>query len=236
MSEYTKGPWRHYTKPQPNGCPIVGTGYGLMVAQIAHSVNEPDQHDIAVANAKLITAAPDLFEALQDALSDLEFLKNAPGSSQAKPVDGTIKAARAALTKAGGLSTVKKNDREILELAAKAAGYKILGWNDQHGVDVAILVDGSFWQPLIENKLTDRMGDAMRLAMKLRLLGAPSMELQYIMAMGADDPEEATCRAIVCAAANKAGDDESTPLKIHLPLNSFMDDWDASGMDAYDDL
>lgn len=233
MSEYTKGPWRYYTKPQPNGCPIVGTGYGLMVAQIAHSVNEPDQRDTAVANAKLITAAPDLFEALQDALSDLEFLKNAP---DAKPNDNTIKAARSALTKAGGSTTAKKNDRKILELAAKAAGYKILGWNDQHGVDLAILSDGSLWQPLVKNKITDRMGDAMRLAMKLRLLAAPSMQLQYVMGLGADDPEEATCLAIVRAAANMVAQDDSAPLKINLPLNSFEDDWDASGMDAYDDL
>lgn len=58
----------------------------------------------------------------------------------------------------------------------------------------------------------------------------------YVMAMGADDPEEATCLAIVRAAANMVGQDEPAPLKINLPLNSFEDDWDASGMDAYDDL
>jgi hypothetical protein len=130
----------------------------------------------------------------------------------------------------------KDSDREILELAAKAAGYTIVGWNDQHGFEVAVLSDGSFWQPLTKNKITDRAGDALRLAMKLRLLGAPSMELAYIMAMGSDDPEEATCLAIVRAAANMVGQDDPAPLKIILPLNSFEDDWDASGMDAYDDL
>ena len=60
-------------------------------------------------------------------------------------------------------------DREMLELAAKAAGKKIIGWNDQYGVDVAVLDDHSFWQPLLENHLTDCMGDALRLAVKYRI-------------------------------------------------------------------
>ena len=42
--------------------------------------------------------------------------------------------------------------------------------------------------------------------------------------------------AIVRAAANMVGQDDSAPLKINLPPNSFEDDWNASGMDAYDDL
>jgi len=61
------------------------------------------------------------------------------------------------------------NDRELLELAAKAIGRRIAGWNQQHGVEVAVLDDGSFWQPLSENHITDCMGDALRLAVKLRL-------------------------------------------------------------------
>ena len=60
-----------------------------------------------------------------------------------------------------------ENDRELLELAAKAAGHQIVGWNEQHGVDVAVMKDGSFWQPLLENPITDCMGDALRLAVKL---------------------------------------------------------------------
>lgn len=119
------------------------------------------------------------------------------------------------------------------------AKYASIPWSRDRShqiVDVAVLSDGSFWQPLTQNKITDRMGDAMRLAMKLRLLAAPSMELQYVMALGADDPEEATCLAIVRAAANMVGQDESAPLKINLPPNSFEDDWNASGMDAYDEL
>lgn len=60
-------------------------------------------------------------------------------------------------------------DRELLELAAKAAGFVITGWNRQRGEDVAVLSDGSYWQPLLKNGITDCDGDALRLAMKLRL-------------------------------------------------------------------
>ena len=67
-AKHTPGPWRFYTEPQPNGCPIVGNGRGLMLAMLAHSVNYPDQRDEANANARLIAAAPELLEALQDML------------------------------------------------------------------------------------------------------------------------------------------------------------------------
>lgn len=36
-----------------------------MVCMLAHSVNEPDQRDEALANARLICAAPDMAEALR---------------------------------------------------------------------------------------------------------------------------------------------------------------------------
>lgn len=36
-----------------------------MVAMLAHSVNEPGQEEEAIANARLIAAAPDLLEALK---------------------------------------------------------------------------------------------------------------------------------------------------------------------------
>ena len=63
-AKHTPGPWRFYTEPQPNGCPIVGNGRGLMLAMLAHSVNYPAQRDEANANARLIAAAPELLEAL----------------------------------------------------------------------------------------------------------------------------------------------------------------------------
>ena len=61
--KFTPGNWRFYTKPQPNGCPIVGSN-GLMVCMLAHSVNYPDQEEEAISNAKLISSAPELFDAL----------------------------------------------------------------------------------------------------------------------------------------------------------------------------
>ena len=112
------------------------------------------------------------------------------------------------------------DDRKMLELAAKAMGRKIIGWNARNNEYVAILDDGSYWQPLIENHITDCMGDALRLAVKLRILfrNPPSMK-NWVRASGAiwngdvlvrkvvadeqthDDPYAATRRAIVRAAA-----------------------------------
>ena len=64
MSKHTPGPWS-VGVPGPNGCPTIGTNYGLMTAMIAHSRNEPDQVEECNANANLIAAAPDLLEALE---------------------------------------------------------------------------------------------------------------------------------------------------------------------------
>lgn len=63
-TQHTPGPWSASFKPQPNGCPIVGAN-GLMVAMLAHSINHKDQSEIAMANARLIAAAPDLLSALE---------------------------------------------------------------------------------------------------------------------------------------------------------------------------
>ena len=64
-TQHTPGPWNFYTEPQPNGCPLVGSR-GLMVAMLAHTVNQDDQRETALANARLISAAPDLLEACQN--------------------------------------------------------------------------------------------------------------------------------------------------------------------------
>ena len=61
MSKHTPGPWAFYTEPQPNGCPIVGAR-GLMVCMLAHTVNQPEQRGEALANARLISAAPEMWE------------------------------------------------------------------------------------------------------------------------------------------------------------------------------
>lgn len=95
------------------------------------------------------------------------------------------------------------SDKELLELAAKAAGYD----KTRTCVDewFWVLTDDNDWHPW--NPLSDD-GDALRLAVKLSidLLFMPEQELVY--ADGApeecrfsDDPYAATRRAIVRAAA-----------------------------------
>ena len=105
------------------------------------------------------------------------------------------------------------DDTKLLELAAASYGQRIVAWNTQHGGHpVAVLDGGTFWQPLHENALTDCMGDALRLAVKMAL------EIRHGVGMvtAAGDcvweevdtanytREEATRRAIVRAAAAMA--------------------------------
>lgn len=98
------------------------------------------------------------------------------------------------------------SDRELLELAAKAAGLTIIHWNeDGPRIQSEGCKTGYFWTPLSDD------GDAFRLLVKLRLplrdgfngtvetgnekSGWPIWELY------GDDPHAATRRAIVRAAA-----------------------------------
>ena len=109
-------------------------------------------------------------------------------------------------------------DRELLELAAKAAGHKIVEWTkDGNGVEVAIIVRGDGdgfskrpWQPLHENQMTDSDGDALRLAVKLRLvlllelprIGiGPRMDGPEVYVEEDEDEYAATRLAITRAAA-----------------------------------
>lgn len=68
-------------------------------------------------------------------------------------------------------NTPTMDDRTLIERAAKAYGIEIFGWTKcRLGVDVAIyLMDGMecYFQPLLNNTLTDCMGDALRLAVEL---------------------------------------------------------------------
>jgi hypothetical protein len=111
------------------------------------------------------------------------------------------------------------NDRELLELAAKAAGIKVptkkdAPWEgiDERGIyrDISFGGDGtrhSYWNPLTDD------GDALRLAVRLRIVvnawgagacavavfpgGSESIREPHY----GEDPERATRRAIVMAAA-----------------------------------
>jgi hypothetical protein len=113
-------------------------------------------------------------------------------------------------------------DRELLELAAKAAGIRFDGFDEDRGVDIWWLPDLSRydkWNPL------DDDGDALRLAVKLRLstkdfrpVDAPDLKVPGMIEVwdGDEDTENpvetywyqigddrlaATRRAIVRAAA-----------------------------------
>ena len=103
-------------------------------------------------------------------------------------------------------------DRELLELAAKAAGIQVSGWSiDQSkGMRMESWPDGEFlrfWSPLEDD------GDALRLAVKLGMTISLSNHIHATEVWGfdefwhticnthEDDPYAATRRAIVRAAA-----------------------------------
>ena len=72
-----------------------------------------------------------------------------------------------------------KTDRELLELAAKAAGIKVRIWEGHTGVMCAIDDDhhGSMWMPLTDD------GDALRLAVKLGIGVQSYRYLKYSVAV-----------------------------------------------------
>lgn len=98
-TKHTQGPWEFYTEPQPNGLPIVGTR-GLMVAMLAHSINHEAQRETALANARLIAAAPELLKALQALVDAYE--KDAAEAFHQPWLKPVAIAARAAIAKATG--------------------------------------------------------------------------------------------------------------------------------------
>ena len=101
------------------------------------------------------------------------------------------------------------SDRELLELAAKAAGYKFLKYHEDHGLSglwaeinkPAPESCTSRWNPIVND------GDALRLAVKMkmdiRIYGADvRVACCGVIAMeGPPDFDSATRRAIVRAAA-----------------------------------
>ena len=100
--------------------------------------------------------------------------------------------------------TAKTTDRELLELAAKAAGIELISWTNMY--DACDEIGGRFitrprgepWNPLEDD------GDALRLAVKLGLFTGPEFfhfrSLERFAGQDADD-YTANRRAIVRAAA-----------------------------------
>jgi hypothetical protein len=112
------------------------------------------------------------------------------------------------------------NDRELLELAAKAAGYEKIEYNDlkgsmldiRYGRDEAIWNGEDYWNPLVDDY------EALRLAVKLgffiyqikvdnQKITVVEWDFDHVGKtmifdeMHKDDPYAATRRAIVRAAA-----------------------------------
>ena len=94
------------------------------------------------------------------------------------------------------------NDRELLELAAKAAGIEF--HIDNLDACPKLVINGRVWNPLTDD------GDALRLAVKLEINILPSMEecsarnpgySAWNNELATTDPYAATRRAIVRAAA-----------------------------------
>lgn len=71
-----------------------------MVAMLAHSVNYQDQKEEALANAKLISAAPNLLEALEEIANDYADRFDLNSESTNHGIKYAIQQARAAIAKA----------------------------------------------------------------------------------------------------------------------------------------
>lgn len=102
MSKHTPGPWRVGT-PGPNGLYTVGTRQGLMTAMVAHSANHLAECEQTIADARLIAAAPELLDALQNILMHIGKGRENDVDWVCEPIHSDeIKAARAAIAKATG--------------------------------------------------------------------------------------------------------------------------------------
>lgn len=92
-SDWTPGPWMAAAKPSSIiGWPVVAPhSMGRSVCSVTHG------HDEGAANAHLIAAAPELYEALAAIVADWD---NKQGPTET--IGALIKRARAALAKARG--------------------------------------------------------------------------------------------------------------------------------------
>lgn len=104
-------------------------------------------------------------------------------------------------------------DRELIELAARAAGIELCIWGTKGEENIAIMPSGRPWNPLADD------GDAFRLAVKLQLIVRCYANVVIVDGDGisvmesySDDPYAATRRAITRAAAEigKAMNQEQT--------------------------
>lgn len=91
------------------------------------------------------------------------------------------------------------DDRMLLERVAAAAEVDIETWSNCNAGGFVRGGSGVFWNPLIND------GDALRLAVRLELLGRACFhEIRAAALRAGGDPYSATRRAIVCTAARLA--------------------------------
>lgn len=95
MSKHTKGPWKAVYMPEEGGDHVIIAASGISVAlSIGGTASE-------IPNARLIAAAPELLEALEDLITVTSILEpTCLGDEGAK--DNAIYLARSAIAKATG--------------------------------------------------------------------------------------------------------------------------------------
>jgi len=102
-TKHTTGPWAletvpttcgvcHKVGPFPGKRPVDKPRYACLYADYPSKGNQPD--DELEANARLIVAAPDMYDALRELLAAWDEFQN--------PADGVAQDARAAIAKAEG--------------------------------------------------------------------------------------------------------------------------------------
>ena len=94
MSKWTPGPWDYDPEPSSGRIDVYTSRWDVMAVQlIAEASARNVDLDEALANAALLSAAPDLVEALEDLVNEI---------AEYNPTNINLTAARAALDKAKG--------------------------------------------------------------------------------------------------------------------------------------
>lgn len=102
-----------------------------------------------------------------------------------------------------------KTDRELVKLAAKAAGIELRRWNEMLACfELAAesdLTDGGFWNPWVDDchafRLAVKLGLRIEHARQYAVCYSGSCMAEQFTERWTDDPYAATRRAIVRAAA-----------------------------------
>lgn len=104
MSKHTEGPWRLHASAdvEPFHIGISAKNHELMAQVVVQMDGDELQSPELVANARLIAAAPELLQALQEAYEDLKYLHKARDADYARPDTEVIATVAAAIAKATG--------------------------------------------------------------------------------------------------------------------------------------